>query len=54
MGSVDADVMAAVRDDAGGIIGEKGNIASGVDFTIPGLKFNRDKIYAKSKTDFSG
>jgi hypothetical protein len=54
MGSVDADVMAAVRDDAGGIIWEKGNISSWVDFTIPGLKFNRDKIYAKSKTDFSG
>jgi hypothetical protein len=54
MGSIDVEVMAAVRDDAGGIIGEKWNIAQGVDFTIPGLKFNRDKIYAKSKTDFSG
>jgi hypothetical protein len=54
MGSVDVDVMAAVRDDAWWIIWEKWNISSGVDFTIPWLKFNRDKIYAKSKTDFSG
>jgi hypothetical protein len=54
MWSIDVDVMAAVRDDAGGIIGEKWNVSAGIDFTIPGLKFNRDKIYAKSKTDFVG
>ena len=54
MWSIDVDVMAAVRDDAGGIIGEKWNVSAGIDFTIPWLKFNRDKIYAKSKTDFAG
>lgn len=54
MGSVDVEVVASVRDDAGGIIWEKGNVPAGTDFTIPGLKFNRDKIYAKAKMDFSG
>ncbi len=51
---IDIDVVADVRDDAGRIIWEKWNISSGIDFTIPGLKFNRDKIYAKSKTNFAG
>lgn len=54
MGSVDVEVVASVRDDAGGIIWEKGNVPAGTYFTIPGLKFNRDKIYAKAKMDFSG
>ncbi len=54
MGTIDVEVMADVRDDAGTIIWSRWNIAAGVDFTIPGLKFNRDKIYAKSKTEFTG
>lgn len=54
MGSVDVEVVASVRDDAWGIIWEKGNVSAGTDFTIPWLKFNRDKIYAKAKTDFVG
>ncbi len=54
MGSIDVEIMADVRDEAGGIIWQKWNITAGIDFTIPGLKFNRDKIYAKSKTDFRG
>ncbi len=53
MGSIDVDVMAAVQDDAGILIWKKWNILAGIDLTIPGLKFNRDKIYAKSKIDFS-
>ena len=54
MGTIDVDIVADVRDEAGVIIWQKWNIASGVDLTIPGLKFNRDKIYAKSKTVFVG
>lgn len=54
MGKVDVEVVADPRDEAGNIIGIRGNIKSGADFVIPGLKFNRDKIYAKSKVDFSG
>ncbi|MBX9809047.1 hypothetical protein K2X92_01525 [Candidatus Gracilibacteria bacterium] len=54
MGTVDVELVADIRDDAGNIIGEKGNISAGLDLTIPGLKFNREKIYAKSKTDFMG
>ena len=54
MGTLDLEIVADVRDDAGQAIWQKWNILSGVDFTIPGLKFNRDKIYAKSKTDFKG
>jgi hypothetical protein len=54
MGTIDVEVMADVRDDAGRLIGQRGNIHAGVDATIPGLKFNRDKIYAKSKWEFTG
>lgn len=54
MGSIDIEIMADVRDEAGTIIWQKWNILSGIDFTIPGLKFNRDKIYAKSKIEFKG
>ena len=54
MWTVDVDLVADIRDEAGTIIWERWNISAWVDFTIPGLKFNRDKIYAKAKTDFSG
>lgn len=54
MGSVDVEVVADPRDDAGNIIGQRWNIKMWADFTIPWLKFNRDKIYAKAKSDFAG
>ncbi|MBC7498852.1 hypothetical protein H7170_04385 [Candidatus Gracilibacteria bacterium] len=54
MGTIDVEIVSDVRDEAGTLIGQKGNIQSGVDLTIPGLKFNRDKIYAKSKIAFVG
>lgn len=54
MGTIDVEIVSDVRDEAGSIIWQKWNIASGVDLTIPGLKFNRDKIYAKSKIAFVG
>ena len=54
MWTVDVEVIADIRDEAGRLIGERWNIAAGTDCTIPGLKFNREKIYAKAKTDFVG
>lgn len=52
MGTVDVELVADIRDEAGNITWEKWNISAWLDLTIPGLKFNREKIYAKSKTDF--
>lgn len=54
MWTTEVEVIADPRDGAGNIVGVRGNIKAWVDFTIPGLKFNRENIYAKSKSDFSG
>ncbi len=54
MGTTDVEVVADDYDAADRIIWERGNILAGTDLTIPGLKFNRDKVYAKAKGDFSG
>lgn len=54
MGVLEIDVVADPNDESGKMIGTRGNIAAGTDLTIPGLKFNRDKVYAKAKTDFTG
>jgi hypothetical protein len=54
IGSAEVDVVADTNDDAGGIIGIRGNIPGGTDLVIPGLRFNRDRVYAKAKGDFVG
>jgi hypothetical protein len=52
IGMVEADVYADVYDADGDLIGVRGNIAEGTLLTVPGLKFSRDKIYAKTKESF--
>lgn len=52
IGHADITVVADPNDEAGRVIGKRGNIKSGTDLTIPGLKFNRDKVYAKAREDF--
>ncbi len=54
IGRVEVSVTADPSDEAGRVIGERGNIKAGSDLTIPGLKFNRDKVYAKAREDFTG
>ncbi|MBS9783933.1 hypothetical protein KGV55_01135 [Candidatus Gracilibacteria bacterium] len=54
MGTAEIEVVADNYDSAKRIIGDRGNILAGTDLTIPGLKFNRDKVYAKAKMDFVG
>lgn len=54
IGKATATLVADTYDLKGEIIGVKGNISEGLTLTIPGLKFNRDKIYAKSTTTFNG
>lgn len=54
MGVTEIEVVADSIDGSGKIVGTRGNVLAGTDFTIPGLKFNRDKIYAKAKHDFTG
>lgn len=48
------NVTADLYDLAGNIAWKKWNIASDIILTIPGLKFNRDKIYAKTTVAFTG
>lgn len=54
IGRVEVSVVADPSDEAGRTIWERGNIKAGTDLTIPGLKFNRDKVYGKAKEDFTG
>lgn len=54
IGFTEVEVVADPYDQNGKVIGQRGDIASGTDLVIPGLKFNRDKVYAKAKSDFSG
>ena len=49
IGTVEADLIADPSDEAGKIIGSRGNIPIDTLLSIPGLKFNRDKVYAKAK-----
>lgn len=51
---VEVSVIADPSDEAGRTIWERGNIKAWTDLTIPGLKFNRDKVYGKAKEDFFG
>lgn len=54
MGVLEIAVTADINDEAGKLIGSRGNIPAGTDLSIPGLKFNRDKVYAKAKDNFTG
>ena len=48
-GTMTADVVADMYDLSGNVIGSHGNIADNVILTFPGLKFNRDSIYARTQ-----
>lgn len=52
IGSVELLLKADPNDESGKMIGERGNIPTGTYLSIPGLKFNRDKVYAKAKETF--
>ncbi|MDD4151851.1 MAG: hypothetical protein PHR68_04515, partial [Candidatus Gracilibacteria bacterium] len=52
-GKVEANVIAKLYDTEGKFIGSRGNIEKD-KFILPGLKFNKDKIYAISETKFTG
>jgi hypothetical protein len=54
IGKITANLVADTYDLKNEIIGVRGNISEWTTLTIPGLKFNRDKIYAKTLTSFSG
>lgn len=54
IGKTTVTLIADTYSDKGDIIGIHGNIPEGTTLTIPGLKFNRDKIYAKTITHFEG
>lgn len=51
---VEVELLADTHDESGKLIAERWNIIQWTDLVIPGLKFNRDKIYAKAKADFTG
>lgn len=53
IGSIETTVIADANDITGKAIGDRGNIGEWVNLDIPGLKFNRDKIYARSKWSFA-
>jgi hypothetical protein len=52
IGSVEAILKADPSDEGGKVIGERGNIPTWAYLSIPGLKFNRDKVYGKAKENF--
>lgn len=52
MGQTEAILIADAYDAKDDIIGVRGNISEGTVLSVPGLKFNRDKIYAKTKEPF--
>jgi hypothetical protein len=54
IGKAPALLIADGYDTKGELIGVKGNIPEGTLLDIPGLKFNRDKLYAKSTQAFAG
>ncbi|NDK19418.1 hypothetical protein GW819_01100 [Candidatus Gracilibacteria bacterium] len=54
IGKTTTSLIADTYDMEGNIIGVRGNIEEGLTLTVPGLKFNRDKIYAKTTTAFVG
>jgi hypothetical protein len=53
IGRTTATLLADGYDTKGELIGERGNIKEGTTLDMPGLKFNRDKIYAKAVVGFT-
>jgi hypothetical protein len=53
IGRTSATLLADGYDTRGELIGERGNIKEGSILDMPGLKFNRDKIYAKAVAGFT-
>lgn len=51
--TIDVKIVADGNDESGKIIGVRWNIKRWTDLVIPWLKFNRDKVYAKAKEDFT-
>jgi hypothetical protein len=54
IGKATASLVADTYDTKGEIIGIRGNVAEWLTLTIPWLKFNRDKVYAKTTAPFNG
>lgn len=54
LGTTTAKVVARIYDNEWAFIGSRGNIWEDHLLTIPGLRFNQDKIYAKSIGNFTG
>ena len=54
IGTVDVLLRADPSDESGKVIWSRGNVPIDTIFSIPGLKFNRDKVYAKAKEAFNG
>lgn len=54
IGAVEVYVKAEALDEGGRIVWSRGNIPTGTYLSIPGLKFNREKVYAKTKENFIG
>ncbi len=54
IGKITTTLTADAYDLKGDIIWVRGNMPEWLTLTIPGLKFNRDKIYAKNTTPFNG
>ena len=54
IGKISTTLMADIYDLDGEIIGVRGNIGEDITLTVPGLKFNRDKVYAKTNSPFVG
>ncbi len=52
IGSVEVLLKADPNDEAWKMIGVRWNIPTATYLSIPGLKFNRDKVYAKAKENF--
>jgi hypothetical protein len=54
VGRTNALLLADGYDTKWELMGERGNIKEGTTLDMPGLKFNRDKIYAKAVSAFAG
>ncbi len=50
--TVDAIISADPFDVSGNMVWDRGNIVEWTTLTMPGLKFNREYIYAKTREDF--
>ncbi len=53
IGKIDTVLVSDVYDSQNNLIWSKWNIEKNIVLTIPWLKFNRDKIFAKSKSSFT-